>query len=196
LDHDILGLLQVASRVLDIWFAFVAASLVFDLVMLLAWMGVGLPVAYFLMDLEFRQVASFLSMEKWTAAVPSGAGARLRGRDEGVTAKLYAFLVFAAMLCGLVNVMGPSTAILILPALRSFDHDLGPARTFERLATADPPRSATIATGCTEPALSQRNYSCKVDLYAPVLDSSVESAVASEKQFLLPGGFALLPSVS
>jgi hypothetical protein len=196
LDHDILGLLQVASRVLDIWFAFVAASLVFDLVMLLAWMGVGLPVAYFLMDLEFRQVASFLSMEKWTAAVPSGAGARLRGRDEGATAKLYAFLVFAAMLCGLVNVMGPSTAILILPALRSFGHDLGPARTFERLATADPPRSATIATGCTEPALSKRNYSCTADLYAPVLDSSVESVVASEKQFLLPGGFALLPSVS
>jgi hypothetical protein len=51
-----LGALQFVAKVLEVWFSIVAASLVYDLTMLLATQRKGVPIGYLLTHVEFGDI--------------------------------------------------------------------------------------------------------------------------------------------
>jgi hypothetical protein len=193
LDHNALGSLQIASKVMEVWFVMVAASVVYDLAILLARHG-GLPAGLLTAEAEFGDIRFLFNPELWTSPMPvQKAGSKKEKRD---TMKLYGFAVLVAILCVVVNLMGPATAVLILPSLQWVDRPAQPGPTFDRLAADTAPSSETIALGCNASALAQRDYSCTANLYAPTLDSWLTSQAASEKQYSQNQPSSVIPSIS
>lgn len=72
-DHNLLGALQLVAKTLEVWFMFVAGSLVYDLAMLLARNSDGLPLRYYTPFVEFGDLRSIISWSFWT---PMGAGVK------------------------------------------------------------------------------------------------------------------------
>ncbi|KAI9764737.1 MAG: hypothetical protein M1839_005780 [Geoglossum umbratile] len=188
LDHNALGTLQIASKVLEVWFVMVAASVVYDLAILLAQRG-GLPAGLLTAEAEFGDIRFLFNPDLWTSPRPLPGSSS--AKKTGDTVKLYGFSVLVAILCVVVNLMGPATAVLLLPTLQWVDRPAQPGPTFDRLAADAAPSSGTIASGCNTSDLAQRDYSCTASLYASTLDGWLASQAASEKQ--LSG---VIPSIS
>ncbi|KAH0541382.1 hypothetical protein FGG08_004146 [Glutinoglossum americanum] len=86
-----------------------------DLVVLLAQRPGGLPVGYPTTEVEFGDVGYLFNPELWTTPPKAKRGAGMRKKSN--TVLLYGFAVVVAILCALVNPMGPAAAALILPTL-------------------------------------------------------------------------------
>ncbi|KAI9763244.1 MAG: hypothetical protein M1840_000819 [Geoglossum simile] len=193
LDHNALGTLQIASKVMEVWFVMVAASVVYDLAILLARHG-GLPAGLFTAEAEFGDIRFLFNPELWTSPMPIQKTGTKKERTG--TARLYGFSILVAILCVVVNLMGPATAVLILPTLQWIDRPAQPGPTFDRLAADAAPSSENIAFGCNASTLAQRDYSCTANLYAPTLDSWLASQAASEKQHSENQPSGVIPSIS
>lgn len=116
-DHDVMGALQFVSKALEVWFMFISTSLIYDVAMLFAKKGGGIPVGFLLTHLEFGDIRYILNPLLWTSPIPHPSGTR----ERKITAKLYIFVVLAASLTILTNFMGPATAVLAIPTLQWID---------------------------------------------------------------------------
>lgn len=116
-DHNTLGALQLVAKALEIWFAFVAMNLIYRVVMWLASRQNGLPIGLFAASMEFADPCNLL------AAVRSLKRDSSHHEALGMpTSKLpIVFAAFLLFMCVLVNLMGPATAVLILPTLQWID---------------------------------------------------------------------------
>lgn len=153
-DHDILGALQLVAKALEVWFIFLAGALMWDMAMLLARRGDGLPLRYLVLPAEYSEFLSFTSRTMWTSPSPlrSEPATTEPDADADIDLKatrpvqpkpeheqykspnistqpkaraarptrrrtIYMLVGFAAVLSMVCNLMGPATAVLLLPTL-------------------------------------------------------------------------------
>lgn len=191
-DHNAVGALQFVAKALEIWFMIIATTLVYDFAMWFARRGGGLPVGYFLTHLEFGDVRNLFNPLMWTAPLshnrwgPTGGGA--------TTVKLYLFAALAAFLTILANLMGPATAVLVLPTLQWVDTPRKPVEIFNGTALDLYPRGDVVFTGCTAANLNDGNYTCTEEVYGSSLDKWAVSAIEARKQAELNYGWMLVGS--
>lgn len=190
-DHNTLGALQFVAKALEVWFMLIATSLVYDISMVFAKKGGGLPVGYFLTHLEFGDIRNLFNPLLWTSPIPHPNGYQPR---RVRTFKLYLFAVLVAFLTILTNLMGPATAVLVLPTLQWLDTPHTLEQRFNQTGAASPPGfSGSIdLPGCDADALSTHNYSCTLDVFGKTLDEWATSTVATVKQAELSSGISYL----
>lgn len=178
-DHDVLGALQFVSKSLEVWFMFISTSLVYDVAMMYMKKGGGLPVGFLLTHLEFGDIRSLLNPLLWTSAIPHDTGEPAR---RSVTAKLYLFVGLAASLTILTNLMGPATAVLVIPTLQWVDTPHRAEVVFNGTDSSYGPWGNDTFPSCTTKQLDDFDFSCTADSYAASLDAYAKSVDATIKQ--------------
>jgi hypothetical protein len=86
LSHDarnLVGVLQLVAKALEVWFIFVASSLVYTVTSFFVLRHAGLPLSLFTAYVEFSDIRIFLSPDFWLAAksLPRSNGERRLKRD-------------------------------------------------------------------------------------------------------------------
>lgn len=160
-DHNTNGALQFVAKALEVWFVFVASSLVYNVAMTFAAKG-GLPIGYLMAHLEFADLRNLIDPLLWTTPAPAKNNP---GKGSLSTIKLYLFAIFAAFMCILANLMGPATAVLVLPTLQWKDILHQPGLQFASLDSGTAPAGDSAFFGCNATTLSTRNYSCTSTVY-------------------------------
>ncbi|KAK2748231.1 hypothetical protein FQN55_004507 [Onygenales sp. PD_40] len=148
-DHEILGVLQVVAKALEVWFGIVVGALVLDIAMVLL-RHRRLPMNYFLTFLEFTSVLTLVTPRFWKSCFSRGASEPW----------LWAFALLVALLCIISNLMGPAVAVLGIPSLGWVEIQSPILETFGVTAASDRPKNTNIAPGCEEAALIARNFDC------------------------------------
>jgi hypothetical protein len=166
-DHNIMGALQFVAKALEVWFIVIAACLAYDLTMILAAKRDGLPIGYLMTHVEFSDLKSLFDLSFWGSVKPLK---RTDGRRDQWNFWLCGFVFFMFCLCVLSNLMGPATAVLVLPAQgwRDMHHPQATIQ-FERVASADPPSNLPTCVNCDASALAAGNYTC-TNQYSATLD--------------------------
>lgn len=178
-DHDVLGALQFVSKSLEVWFMFISTSLVYDVAMMYMKRGGGLPVGFLLTHLEFGDIRYLFNPLLWTSPIPHATGERAR---RSVTAKLYLFVGLAASLTILTNLMGPATAVLVIPTLQWIDTPHFAEVIFNGTDSAYGPWDNQTFSSCTSEQLDNFDFSCTADSYGASLDAYAISVDATIKQ--------------
>lgn len=179
-DHNALGALQFVAKGLEIWFMFVATALVYDVAMVFARRGGGLPLGYMLTHLEFGDIRNLFSRLLWTSPIPHANS--LSSGQRSRTFTLYLFAALAAFLTILTNLMGPATAVLVLPTLQWIDTPHEADQIFKEIGASYPPGGdGNSFPGCDNETLTARAYSCDLDVLGPSLDAWATSATANVK---------------
>ena len=166
-DHDVIGALQFVSKALEVWFMFISTSLIYDVAMLFAKKGGGLPVGFLLTHLEFSDIRYILSPLLWTSPIPHPSGTRKRG----ITAKLYLFVLLAASLTLLTNLMGPATAVLVIPTLQWIETPHRPRIIFNGTDAEFGPVLEDTFPGCTPKDYDNSAFSCTFKSYGSSMDA-------------------------
>ncbi|MCJ1467380.1 hypothetical protein MMC07_006004 [Pseudocyphellaria aurata] len=188
-DHNALGALQFVAKGLEIWFMIVATALIYDVAMVFARRGEGLPLGYMLTHLEFGDIRNLFNWSMWTSPIPRANSASARQRSRTMT--LYLFAVLAAFLTLLANLMGPATAVLVLPTLQWIDTPRQADQIFNGTGAAAKPSGDLLSypggnisfPGCNEENLALGTYSCNAATFAPSLDAWATSAAANVRQY-------------
>ncbi|KAL8990891.1 MAG: hypothetical protein Q9169_008004 [Polycauliona sp. 2 TL-2023] len=180
-DHNLNGALQLVAKALEVWFMFVATSLVYDVGIMFAKKGRGLPVGYLLTHLEFSDIRYIVNPLLWTSPLPRNQGVP---EKRARIIKLYLFACMTAMLTVLANLMGPATAVLVLPTLQWVDTPHIMHDTFNQTAAGQSPSGENLFPGCSAEQLDNGNYSCTADTYGPSLDQWAAHSTSSYKQWL------------
>lgn len=178
-DHDVLGALQFVSKSLEVWFMFISTSLVYDVAMMYMKKGGGLPVGFLLTHLEFGDIRYLLNPLLWTSPIPH---ATKMPAQRSVTAKLYLFVGLAASLTILTNLMGPATAVLVIPTLQWVDTPHQVDVIFNGTDSAYGPWGNETFPSCTAEQLDNFNFSCTAASYGASLDAYAKSVDATIKQ--------------
>ncbi|KAL8685764.1 MAG: hypothetical protein Q9218_007556 [Villophora microphyllina] len=178
-DHDVNGALQFVAKALEVWFVFIATSLIYDIGILFAKKGRGLPVGYLLSHLEFADIRYVFSPLLWTSPVPHRSSAP---EKRAKIIKLYIFAIFTALLTILANLMGPATAVLVLPTLQWVQTPHLMDQTFNDTAVMYQPSGDKLFPQCTNAQLLARNYSCTQQVYGPSLDEWAAQGISASRQ--------------
>lgn len=178
-DHDVLGALQFVSKSLEVWFMFISTSLVYDVAMMYMKKGGGLPVGFLLTHLEFGDIRYLLNPLLWTSPIPHATGEPAR---RFVTAKLYLFVGLAASLTILTNLMGPATAVLVIPTLQWVDTPHSAEVIFNGTDSAYGPWGNQTFSSCSAEQLDDADFSCTEASYGASLDAYAQSVDATIKQ--------------
>ena len=169
-NHDLLGVLQFLAKAIEVWFVFVAVSLIYMITVLLARMRDGLPIGYLTTYMEFSDLRILFDPVFWTASHrPKGKASRKRN-----SLALSLFVAFAAFMCLLVNLMGPSCAVLIIPTLQWRDTPKEFSRAYTALLSELPPAGDYSVLGCTGKDLEIYDFSCTAAAYEDGFDSMIE----------------------
>ena len=164
-DREALGGLQLASKILEIWFVLVVSGILYDLLVIFSNGSNDFPLSLLV---RYMQVGDIMSLRYYPKHTKKP--------------KPWIFVGVVAILCVAVNLMGPSTAILILPSLQWRTVGETSFGSFNGMASADPPRDTTLTNNCTAEALAAGQYSCTSNPYAQSLDQIVESLAGSLSQ--------------
>ncbi|KIW17678.1 hypothetical protein PV08_04873 [Exophiala spinifera] len=159
-DHEILGALQFVAKALEVWFGIVATSLIYDLTMLLGKHDHGLPIAYLLTHVEFGDICMVVDHNFWKSSCLLSRQGR-RG--------VYLFAISVALLCIICNLMGPATAVLVLPTLGWAETVVPNPQRLGQVANLESPKNPAIAPGCDASALAAGNFTC-MSYFLPILD--------------------------
>jgi hypothetical protein len=108
IDRNILNGLQFVAKILEIWFLFIAGTLVYNLSMLFARRQDGLPLQYLDLHEKLAGSVEFLRPPFWRAPLARQGGKRF-------SRKLYALLALTVALYATSTLLGPAIAILLLP---------------------------------------------------------------------------------
>ncbi|KAF7512910.1 hypothetical protein GJ744_012013 [Endocarpon pusillum] len=164
-DHNAVGGLQIASKAMEVWFGVIAAGILYDLLVILTKPGRDLPIGILAKYVQFSDILSLAEYPKGT--------------------KKHAhriFLVFVGFMGILVNLMGPSAAVLMIPTLQWRETSFQALGTFDKLASAQPPQDAAVGKDCTTDLLAAGNFSCTASLYEHSLDQLFASVAGSLEQ--------------
>ena len=186
-DHNLLGALQFVAKALEVWFMFIATALLYDLAMIMARQEGGLPVGYLLTHLEFGDIRNLFNPTLWTSPFPHAHATHSQKHRKSVS-RLFLFGLLAALLTILANLMGPATAVLVLPTLQYVDTPHKVSQVYRGMNLERSPTGDTALYGCDAAQLNAGNYSCTSDTYSSSLDQFAASAAAGEIQVQLPYG--------
>jgi hypothetical protein len=145
-DHDALGWLQLAAKGLEVWFIGVMAALVYDMVMLCATKHEdGLPFRYLMLPEEFTNMFQFFDLSDtslWTSfRQVKSTGYPVPSRK----AKPYIFLTLLFCICGVSNLMGPASAVLLLPTSGWRELKTWPTEYLVKLSSSEAPGNELVA---------------------------------------------------
>lgn len=181
-NHDVNGMLLFGAKTLEVWFTFVAGLLVYEVQKVLHESRDGLPKTYLLTHLEFSDLLYLFKISKWT--LPIRDTFRSSNRQRQVI-KIYAFILLACLMTLLVNLMGPSTGVLILPSVQSLDQPHHASERFIQMESHEPPafdsRPGLPGPGfvdCNAEQLQNHLYSCAEYVRGSELDSMTSFVAA------------------
>jgi len=166
-DRVILAALQLASKALETWFATIATSIVFSVTMHLAKSPDGIPLGYLFTHISFPDMLGLFDRSLWT----SWAGTRRRGS----VLRLWGFIFLVVLLCVTSNLMGPATAILIIPQIGSPVIEVPVKERFDQISASQSPAVTNILPECNATELAAGNFSC-TSIYASSLDEMSSGA--------------------
>ncbi|KAI4190004.1 MAG: hypothetical protein LQ346_005002 [Caloplaca aetnensis] len=190
-DHNVNGALQFVAKALEVWFMFVAASLVYDMGVLFAKRGRGLPVGYLLTHIEFTDIRYIFNPLLWTSPWPHRNSVP---EKQGRIIKLYIFAIITALLTILANLMGPAAAVLVLPSLQWKDTPRIMDQTFNGTGAPLRPSALVAFPDCSKAQLAAREYSCTNRTYGPQLDEWAAQGISSVMQNNNEDGFMIIGS--
>jgi hypothetical protein len=180
-SHNLLGALQFVAKALEIWFGLIVLALVYLVTFLIAGNSDGLPIAYLTRPSEFSNLPGLFDPLLWRA-LPGMSRARENAGRYSYRLRIYLFISFTILLCILCNLMGPDTAVLVLPNLQWIDTPLVVSGVFGTLNSGNAPSSngkgPLRETLCLEADVKALNFSCTRRSFAPQLDSWIESYMA------------------
>ena len=185
-DHNTLGALQLVAKALETWFVLIATSIVFDLSMILAKKGKGLPVGYFLTHLRFTNISYLLNSCLWTCSIFNPNIDQSQHSKWLEKSKFFAFTILIILLTILMNFMGPAMAVLVLPTLQYMETPHYPEETFKGHGAASllGLSGPSEFPGCDADDFHAFNYFCTLAIYGPSLDNWAISAEVWIKQRL------------
>lgn len=186
-DHDLLGGLQFVAKGLEIWFGIIAAALIYLITMGYAGKKEGLPVGYITRPMEFADVIALLDPLLWTTG-PTPFGVKHAG-EKRVGRRVWTLIALSVFLCVLINLMGPATAVLVIPTLQWITTPSIGSRQFSDLNAGAPPVISNegwlwwASYDCDVAAFQSQSYNCMQEPFGTALDSWISSALA------LSGGY-------
>ena len=178
-DHNLLGGLQLVAKVLEVWFVFITAALVYIVTMHLAAKHEGLPIGYLTRPIEFADPVTLVDPLLWTTG-PSPFGRKGPG-EKKLGMRVWFLIILSVALCILCNLMGPAIAVLAIPTLQWIETDKVGQRQFVDLNSAQPPMLTSDAwffwnsVGCSEAQLEAHEYGCAYEPYGKALDAWMAS---------------------
>ncbi|KAI9681237.1 MAG: hypothetical protein M1817_002519 [Caeruleum heppii] len=183
-DRNVIGALQIVSKLLELWFLFVAGKLVYDLCFHAAAVRQNLPFGWVTAPVSFADPTWFLKPPFW-ASVSS------RPRASLPDARLKSFAMLLIILGILVNLMGPATAVLTIPQLQPAIRRYGRGPTYTGDGFSYMPAGLSIPA-CSGDDLPDRRWDCTGRVYSSSLD-----ALIATREFNDQGGTGLsLPTVA
>jgi hypothetical protein len=181
-DHNLLGGLQFVAKGLEVWFGIIAAALVYLITMIFAGKKEGLPVGYLTRPTEFADVIALLDPLLWVTG-PSPLGVK-SASEKKLGRRVWALIALSVFLCILINLMGPATAVLVIPALQWIETGYVGSRQFSTLNAAQPPLFTNegwmwwgTSGYCTVEDFQTQNYSCTQPTFGNALDTWTQSAL-------------------
>ena len=172
LADNLLGGLQFGAKAAEVWFMFIAVSLVFQVTSILARSEHGLPIGYLTAYTEFTDLLYLFKPTLWTSAhsAPGQRGQKHKRR----TMRYYAFGLFVAFTCIVANLVGPLVAVLMIPTLNWVDMDKTYAQRFGGMLSAAAPVGDDTILGCTQDNFTAGHWNCTRLYYGHSLDSLIE----------------------
>lgn len=179
--HNLLGVLQLVAKALEVWFVFVAAGLVYILANWLASRPSGLPLGLHATHVEFSDLRLLLDLEFWqTPRDFRRRNGEVKTRKDRII--LYLFVVFCAMMCLLSNLMGPAVAVLVLPTLRQILTPKVNEAMYAGMGSGLPPTGNSTIPYCVQANFDAKQYDCSWAAYGTTLDAWVASGKAYDFQ--------------
>lgn len=179
-DHNVNGMLLFAAKGLEVWYTFVAGLLVYEAQAVLRASNGGLPDQYSLSYLEFSDLLNLFHVSKWTLPIWDAYHAPKRLRQMS---KLGGFVLLACCMTLIVNLMGPSTGVLILPSVQSINQYSNASELFIQMESHKPPAvgDGRGLVGCNATMLERHLYSCAEYVRGSELDSMTSFVVAPSR---------------
>lgn len=176
-DQKALAGLQLAAKALDAWFCFIAASLVWTILRRLAGQDDtgSLPVGFVHIHTE---VSDLRVLPKLVWGRRRDAN-RMTGWSK---TRLYIFIAFVGCICVLCNLMGPATAVLVVPNLDWIPINQEQNLWFQSIMSNSRPVNGSIAKSCNDALLNAGKFSCTFKSYGASADMIIAGAVASNDQ--------------
>lgn len=175
-SRNLLGMLQLVARILEIWFVFIATCLVYIVTLVIAGKKDGLPVGCLSLPAEFTELSSLCGARLWTSVVGFPKRSRLL---------LLAFLVLSALLGLLCNLIGPAIAILALPTLRWSTYDHPGDLQFAQMLSERPISFDTVSMPenlCSAGDVELGRYSCASNHLGVLVDGWAAAQTAMSWQ--------------
>jgi hypothetical protein len=168
-DHNVMGVLQFVAKALEVLFVYLCIRFVYCLAMIIGSKYSGLPLGLFTTHAEFGDLRYVFTSELWRS--PSPPKQDPKSREPGYTKILYLFAVVVAFMSILVNLIGPSIAVLLIPSQQWRTINVIADTQFESLLADSPPTGSILNTTCTAADLAKRNYTCTLLQYGNAFDS-------------------------
>ena len=181
-SHNLLGGLQFVAKALEVWFGIIAAALIYLVTMRFAGTKEGLPIGYLTRPLEFADVVGLFDKLFWFTG-PTPFGIKSQG-EKRVGRRVWALITLSVFLCILINLMGPATAVLVIPSLQWVTTPQVGNRMFVNLNANSPPKIGLESwtwwdsANCNEHDFRTHNYSCNLEPLGVALDTWIDSALA------------------
>lgn len=198
-NHLFIGSLQFVAKALEVWFVGVAIGLLYQVTSLLARSSHGLPIGFLLSFAEAIDLLNLFRPIAWLSAFPAkNLPNRKSARSRRRSFIYLAFASFAAFMCLISNLIGPSVAVLLIPTLQWVDEPSQHDMRFGQLLGAQPPVGDGAISGCNSTDLIAGDYSCTSLAYAYSLDALVEYFITQVSQFSFTSGnfTSLLPGIT
>jgi len=183
-DHNLLGALQFAAKALEVWFELIALALVYLITFMIAGKKEGIPAGLITRPSEFSDLPGLFDPLLWRTLPPIFKAKKSAGRTK-YRLRIYLFIGFTIVLCILCNLMGPATAILLLPSLQWIDTAHVGNESFVTLNAGAPPDPDSIGpftlytSYCSSTDFRNLSFSCATDPYASQLDAWLENDMGS-----------------
>ncbi|RDW75372.1 hypothetical protein BP6252_06514 [Coleophoma cylindrospora] len=205
MDRNASGFLQLVAKALELWFNTIAASLIFTLVKTMArrTSRPALPLRYIFIHSTLGQILAvgavlfsdplkmfFKALWKKIRPKQSKQDERLlqKSKDKQSNglwnrSRLYLFSIFIVLVSITCSLMGPATAVLVLPSMQWTEINKSTRSTptwLDSLQAGEPPNISV--PGCESSNFTSGNFSCLWDYYGPFINSLVATAKATDTQ--------------
>ncbi|KAK3109353.1 hypothetical protein LTR53_017481, partial [Teratosphaeriaceae sp. CCFEE 6253] len=181
--HNLLGVLQLVAKILEIWFELVAVALVYHYTMRLAAMKEGLPIGYLNRPNEFADLPGLFESLLWSS-LPRAKGPQAYNKRSSRW-RVWAFIAMTVILCFICNLIGPAIAVLVIPSLQWTKAPQVAYQTFTELGSGNPPSVDGFANGdtfsgsCVPDDFANQRYACTNYDWAEKLDSWTTSWIVA-----------------
>lgn len=145
----------------------------------------GLPIGYLTRPIEFADPVTLVDPLLYRTG-PHPWGKRSRG-DKILGWRVWFLIVFTVALCVLCNLMGPATAVLVIPSLQWLTTPKVGERMFNAINGAQPPQINWdswfwIWSGCWQEDTRNQRFSCAYSPFGQQLDQWYANSVASDAE--------------